>query len=63
MAAVERHLGDAGCGLIEITSNLRRSDAHRFYEGLGYERSSYRFGKSLPPTSPSATAPPAQVPA
>ena len=35
----------AGCEGIELTSAIRpeREDGHRFYESLGYERSSYRF--------------------
>jgi PhnO protein len=41
--AAERVLMEQGCGLVEVTSNLARTDAHRFYEKLGYERTSYRF--------------------
>jgi GNAT superfamily N-acetyltransferase len=26
-----------GCGLVQLTSDKRRSAAHRFYEGLGFE--------------------------
>ena len=26
-----------GCGLVQLTSDLRRPDAHRFYEALGFQ--------------------------
>jgi GNAT superfamily N-acetyltransferase len=47
VAEAEARFVRAGCGLLEVTSNLRRADAHAFYERLGYERSSYRFSKVL----------------
>jgi GNAT superfamily N-acetyltransferase len=53
MAAAERWAADQGCVLIEVTSNQRRADAHKFYEGLDYERTSYRFARV-----PRSTAPP-----
>ncbi|MFE1952251.1 GNAT family N-acetyltransferase [Streptomyces sp. NPDC059524] len=28
-----------GCALVQLTSNKQRSDAHRFYAGLGFARS------------------------
>jgi GNAT superfamily N-acetyltransferase len=39
-------LGEArrlGVGLVELTSNKKRGDAHRFYERLGFERSHEGF--------------------
>lgn len=48
VAAAEAALDAAGCGLLEITSNRRRVDAHAFYERLGYEPTGVRFAKTLP---------------
>src|SRR5262245_15637300 len=45
--AVEESLRARGCGLLEVTSNLERQDAHAFYQHLGYEITSYRFKKIL----------------
>ena len=45
--AAESMLAAKGCQLIEVTSNLRRADAHRFWERIGYERTSARFAKQV----------------
>ncbi len=31
------------CGLVQLTSNKKRLDAHRFYERLGFSRSHEGF--------------------
>ncbi len=51
MDEAERRLWSDGCVLIEVTSNMKRTDAHAFYEKLGYEKSSFRFGKTRPATT------------
>ncbi len=45
--AAEQALAAQGCYMVEVTSNVRRGDAHRFYERLGYERTSVRLAKEL----------------
>ena len=34
---------DAGCYKLALSSNMRRQDAHRFYESLGFERHGFSF--------------------
>ena len=43
---IEYAIGEAkrrGCRLVQLTSNMARSDAHRFYERLGFAKSHYGF--------------------
>ena len=47
VAAAEARLRERGCGLVEVTSNMKRMRAHAFYQRLGYERTSFRFAKTL----------------
>ncbi|MGE7390263.1 N-acetyltransferase family protein [Streptomyces sp. NPDC004126] len=46
--AVER-ARERGCGLVQLTSNKGRGDAHRFYERLGFARSHEGFKLPLEP--------------
>jgi GNAT superfamily N-acetyltransferase len=45
VAELERTAGERGADSFELTCNLRREDAHRFYERLGFERTSWKFAK------------------
>ncbi len=47
VAWAEERARAAGAGVMELTSNLKRVDAHRFYERNGYARSHAGFKKRL----------------
>jgi GNAT superfamily N-acetyltransferase len=38
---------DHGCGLVELTTDKSRADAHRFYERLGFVQSHYGYKLKL----------------
>ena len=42
-------VGGLGCGLLEITCHMRRTDAHRFYERIGYQKTSFRVARAIAP--------------
>lgn len=43
----EEALAARGCYMVEITSNFSWVGAHRFYERLGYEKTSFRLMRML----------------
>jgi predicted N-acetyltransferase YhbS len=45
--AAERSLAERGCYMVEVTSHVRRTEAHGFYERLGYEHTSVRLAREL----------------
>jgi GNAT superfamily N-acetyltransferase len=51
----ERFFAEHGCAMVELTSNRKRTDAHAFYERLGYTATSFRFAKPLAPAEESLT--------
>lgn len=49
MRQLERCAADRGCGYIIFVTEKERTDAHRFYESLGYKAEAYKgFKKRLP---------------
>ena len=47
IADAEARAREAGCRLLQFTTNKTRDDAHRFYAGLGYVPSHIGFKKEL----------------
>jgi GNAT superfamily N-acetyltransferase len=47
LAGAEAYAHAHNIKIIKLTSNTRRTDAHRFYEARGFERKSFGFFKYL----------------
>ncbi len=47
MRHVEQRARDAGCGLVQLTTDRQRLAAHGFYERLGYQPSHVGMKKKL----------------
>jgi GNAT superfamily N-acetyltransferase len=47
VGAVEREARSRGCNRLVLSSADRRTDAHAFYESLGFEATGRRFVKAL----------------
>ncbi|WP_208350482.1 GNAT family N-acetyltransferase [Pseudaestuariivita rosea] len=47
MQDAERRAREAGCSLIQLTTNQSRDNAHRFYAGLGFTPSHIGFKRVL----------------
>lgn len=45
---LEQELAQQDYAVLEVTSNIRRSDTHRFYERCGFRRTHYKFTKAGP---------------
>lgn len=57
IAAAEECLARRGVPDLRVHSGLQRSEAHRFYEALGYSKTGYRFRKALEFQVPDAPTP------
>ncbi len=47
MQEAMRRAKEGGCGLVQLTSDIRRARAHLFYRRLGFVQSHYGFKKEL----------------
>lgn len=47
VATFETWAGGLGAARLAVTSNRRRTEAHAFYEGRGYDRTGFRFARLL----------------
>ena len=51
IAAAEKDFASRNITRIALTTRFEREEAHQFYEALGYLRTGFRFGKTVPPAS------------
>ncbi len=47
MNRVEELARERGSSLVELASGFQRTEAHEFYERLGYQKTSFRFSKRI----------------
>ena len=47
MQEIEKRLRERGARMLMLTSGRHRTEAHRFYESIGYEMTGLRFVKRL----------------
>lgn len=47
LTAAHARFRERGCGVVEVTSHMRRAEAHAFYLHMGYDQTSYRFAVEL----------------
>ncbi len=47
LAEIEKHLKNSGCSALEVTSNIKRSEAHSFYLRSGFAETHKKFVKEL----------------
>jgi len=43
------YCAEHGCASVQLTTNRKRVDAHRFYERLGFEPSHFGYKMTIPP--------------
>lgn len=47
LAVYEAAFTEISAGLLQLTTNKKRADAHRFYDALGYTQSHFGYKKPL----------------
>lgn len=52
LAWVQEYGAGLGCQQIHLDSGLQRTDAHRFYDREGFQRTGYHFAREIAPAEP-----------